>query len=148
MFIRKLHSTDKTQWLVLWQEYLHFYQTSLPEHITEHTWQKLLSHEKMNAWGIFDDMGSLKGFAHTVEHPNTWNVGECLYLEDLFIAHDVRRQGLAEYLIKHIYEYANTQNCNRVYWVTAEDNLPAKALYQKLAQQSQMIQFRHDLNHQ
>ena len=33
MFIRKLHSTDKTQWLVLWQEYLHFYQTSLPEHL-------------------------------------------------------------------------------------------------------------------
>ncbi len=99
----------------------------------------------MHAFGAFDDSGSLKAFAHIVQHPNTWNISECVYLEDLFVTSDARRQGFARALIEAVYAFAKRQQCHRVYWVTAKDNANAQALYQQLAQETGMVQFQHDI---
>ena len=143
--IRLLVDADQAAWYTLWQQYLDFYQTRLPENISNHTWQRLLNHPQMHGWGAFDISGSLLALAHAVQHPNTWHIGECLYLEDLFVLPQARRCGIARRLIETVYAHAAVGGCNRVYWVTNRGNRAAQALYRQLAQQSDVVLFRHDL---
>jgi len=137
-------------WLDLWQGYLTFYETSLPMQITNATWQKLMDdNTAVFGFGAFQDDGlgnnRLVGIVHAVIHPNTWNETDCCYLEDLFVSESVRGQGVGRALIEHIYQFASEKNCNRVYWVTQDSNQTARRLYDTLATQTDMIQYRKDL---
>ena len=38
--IRNIEKSDRQQWNPLWQAYLVFYETSLPDHTTDLTWQR------------------------------------------------------------------------------------------------------------
>ncbi len=142
--IRPLVDNDYQRWLPLWQNYLAFYHAVLADEVTQETWRRLTRRPDMQALGAFDDAGRLLGFAHLVMHPNTWNIGECCYLEDLFVDPACRRKGIARKLIEAVYKAAEERNCNRVYWVTAEENQTAQALYDQLAYQTGMLQYRKD----
>jgi len=137
-------------WLDLWQGYLTFYETSLPTQITNATWQKLMdSNTPVFGFSAFQNVGldnnKLVGIVHTIIHPNTWNATDCCYLEDLFVSESVRGQGVGRALIEHVYQFASEKNCNRVYWVTQDINQTARRLYDTLATQTDMIQYRKDL---
>ncbi len=140
--IRLLNENDFSKWLPLWQSYLAFYQVELCEEVTLHTWQGLISRPNMRAFGAFNEQGDLLGFAHIVIHPNTWNITECCYLEDLFVAPQARRQGIAQQLIEAVYQFAQENHCHRVYWVTNESNVNAQALYEQCATRMKLVQYR------
>ena len=142
--IRPLIENDHAQWLSLWQAYLDFFPTTLADEVIQETWRRLVSRPDMQALGAFDEAGNLVGFAHILIHPNTWNIGECCYLEDLFVDSAHRRQGIARQLIEAVYAAAEARNCNRVYWITAAENQTAQALYDQLAAQTGMLQYRKD----
>ena len=143
--IAPLSKGDYDTWFSLWQNYLKFYETSLPANTTEKTWQKLLdSNVLIHGFGAWAD-DKLVGFTHVVLHPNTWNISECCYLEDLYVNEAIRGQGMGRALIEHVYEFARQQNCNRVYWSTQESNKTARYLYDTLATKTDMIQYRKDL---
>ena len=40
--IRQVSADDHAAWLALWQAYLRFYNTELPEAVTTSTWQRFL----------------------------------------------------------------------------------------------------------
>lgn len=40
--IRQVTADDHAAWLPLWQAYLRFYNTELPDAVTQSTWQRLL----------------------------------------------------------------------------------------------------------
>ena len=143
--IAPLSDTDYRLWLPLWQSYLTFYDTSLPLHTTENTWQNLLADTSpIYGFGAWKD-GILVGITHVVIHPNTWNTTQCCYLEDLYVSESVRGQGVGRALIEHVYDFARQQHCNRVYWVTQETNTDARQLYDKLASLTDMVQYRKNL---
>ncbi|AUZ06008.1 MULTISPECIES: GNAT family N-acetyltransferase [Vitreoscilla] len=144
--IRVLQANDFAMWNNLWQQYLVFYETSLPEEVTLHTWQRLTenSNTAMLGLGVFVD-GVLQGFTHLVLHPNTWSTQPCCYLEDLFVSPDHRSQGLGKTLIKAAQQIAIEQNCCRLYWVTAKDNHHAQIVYDQLATQTNFIQYKINL---
>ena len=143
--ILPLSKGDYDAWFSLWQNYLSFYETSLPASTTEKTWQKLLdSTVPIYGFGAWID-NSLVGFTHVVLHPNTWNNTECCYLEDLYVNEKIRGQGIGRALIEYVYEFARQQSCNRVYWTTQESNTAARCLYEPLATKTDMIQYRKDL---
>ena len=143
--IAVLSNTDYDTWLDLWQRYLTFYDTNLPVSTTDTTWRNLLD-SKMPVYGFGawqDD--TLVGITHVVIHPNTWNTTECCYLEDLYVSESVRGQGVGRALIEQVYEFARIRDCNRVYWVTQEDNIAARRLYDSIATQTEMVQYRKNL---
>lgn len=148
MQIKPLQQTNKNQWQTLWQGYLDFYQTHLPQATTDNTWQKIVDENSsiygFGAWQNDDQNEKLVGFVHVVLHPNTWNTNDCCYLEDLFVNDKARGQGIGEALIKYVYDFAKTKNCNRVYWVTDSDNITAQRLYEKVANKMDFIQYRHN----
>lgn len=143
--IRPFTSADYDQWQSLWQAYLDFYQSKLPDSITQNTWQRLLDHPAMHGFGAYDGTGNMLGFAHIILHPYTWHSNECVYLEDLFVHANARRQGIARTLIEAVYAYAATNGYPRVYWLTAEHNHDARHLYRQVADQTGMIQFRKNI---
>lgn len=55
-----------------------------------------------------------------------------IYLEDLFVLPDYRRQGIATALLKHIAAYALEQGCGRFEWSVLDWNVDAIAVYKKL----------------
>ena len=143
--ITRLSKTDYELWLILWQNYLTFYETSLPSSTTEMTWRNLLDDDvSVYGFGAWRE-DILVGITHVVLHPNTWNTTECCYLEDLYVSEVVRGRGVGRALIEQVYEFANNKNCNRVYWTTQEDNATARNLYDSIATKTDMVQYRKDL---
>lgn len=143
--ITLLSSFDYQDWLRLWQSYLTFYETSLPLATTDATWRNIID-SKVAVYGFGawqDDL--LVGITHVILHPNTWNVTECCYLEDLYVNESMRGQGVGRALIEHVYDFADEKGCNRVYWHTQEDNTTARALYKNIATETDMMQYRKDL---
>lgn len=143
--IAPLTHAEFDTWLTLWQEYLTFYDTSLPMSTTTATWQKLLdSDTPIYGFGAFKD-NILVGITHVVLHPTTWSDTECCYLQDLYVDESVRGQGVGRALIEQVYAFASLQNCNRVYWTTQDGNTTARTLYDTLATQTDMVQYRKNL---
>ncbi|HDL5666852.1 TPA: GNAT family N-acetyltransferase, partial [Mannheimia haemolytica] len=112
--ISPLASKNLTEWKLLWQQYLDFYQVNLADDIIQSTWQKVSESENVKGFGAFVD-NRMVGFVHIVIHPNTWNLTECCYLEDLFVLAEYRNQGIGKELIEYIYRYAQEKGYNRVY---------------------------------
>lgn len=145
-----LSQEDYASWLELWERYLSFYNTTLPESTTQQTWQHLIENDTLiygfGAW-LKDSAKQdvLVGITHVVLHPNTWNTTYCCYLEDLFVSESVRGQGIGRILIEQVYDFATVNECNRVYWTTQEDNSTARALYDAVAVKTDMVQYRKDL---
>ena len=137
-----LSKADYDAWLKLWQGYLIFYETRLPPSTTEKTWRNLLdSNMPIYGFGAWVDE-TLVGITHVVLHPNTWNTTECCYLEDLYVSESARGQGIGRALIEQVYDFADKQHCNRVYWTTQEGNTTARKLYDAIATQTDMMQYR------
>jgi len=123
---------DKAAWLPLWQGYLDFYAQDLASDITELTFERALDpHEPV--FLILARQGERAvGFATFVLHRSTWARTHYLYLEDLFVAEDVRGSGVGRALVEHVIETGRQNGCARVYWVTQEGNR-ARALYDRVA---------------
>ena len=132
--IRPARPDDKEAWLRLWQGYLSFYESQLAPEVTETTWSRLLdANEPMFCLVAEADNGQVIGFTTYVLHANTWTTKQVCYLEDLFVDPDTRGQGTGQTLIQAVAEKARELDCLKVYWMTKRDNETARALYDKVA---------------
>lgn len=132
--IRPAHSDDKQDWLRLWQGYLRFYETQLGPEVTETTWTRLLdASEPMFCLVTESVSGQVIGFTTYILHANTWTTKQVCYLEDLFVDPETRGQGIGRALIQAVAEKAQELDCLKVYWMTKRDNETARALYDKVA---------------
>lgn len=135
-----LTAHHQQKWLSLWQDYLEFYKADVDDVVTQTLWQRILTKD-IHGFGVFQD-NELIAFAHCVIHPNTWHTLPVCYLEDLFVAHRVRRQGVASFAIEQIYCLAKDNGWHRVYWVTDKDNYDAQRVYDKFADTPEVILYR------
>ena len=140
--IRPLACDDRAQWEPLWEAYLAFYKTSVPDDVTDTTFARFFDEaEPMHALVAAQD-GEMVGIVHYIFHRSTWTKGPYCYLQDLFTAEHARGGGVGRKLIEAVYERAKAAGGSRVYWLTQEDNATARALYDKLAERSGFIQYR------
>jgi GNAT superfamily N-acetyltransferase len=140
--IRPVSAADHAAWLPLWQGYQRFYMTEIPAAASDLTWQRFLDPaEPMHAALAWHE-GQAIGLVHWVYHRSTWTTGDYCYLQDLFIAKDLRSSGVGRQLIEHVYAQARLANCARVYWLTHETNSKAMLLYERVAERSGFVQFR------
>jgi GNAT superfamily N-acetyltransferase len=139
--IRNIREADARDWRTLWQGYLDFYRTVLPEDVTDTTWRRLLDPAEPLFGLIAERDGLLAGFAHCVLHRGTWSLGDQCYLEDLYVAPGARGVGTGRALIEAVYREADHRGADRVYWLTHETNSTARALYERVAQRSGFIHY-------
>lgn len=147
--IRPVRAEDFPAWQVLWDGYNAFYgregSTGLSSEIVRMTWSRFFdAYEPVHAL-VAQRAGTLLGLAHYIFHRSTIHIGPLCYLQDLFTAPAARGQGVARALITAVYERASTAGCSRVYWLTHESNSLAMKLYDKVAEKSGFIVYRHSL---
>ncbi len=146
LLVRPVAASDHDEWRRLWQGYLEFYRTTLPESTVRTTWQRLLDPaEPMDAaLAVLDD--APVGLAHFIEHRSCWTVGNYIYLQDLFVDPSVRGKGVGRRLIEHVYAEGTRRGCARVTWLTHETNVQACILYDQVAERSGFVQYRKVLD--
>jgi GNAT superfamily N-acetyltransferase len=143
--IRSLTVADYHAWLPLWRGYQAFYKVDIPDEITQSTWSRMLdpSEAVHGALAVLD--GQAVGLVHFLFHRSTWTVGNVCYLQDLFVAQDIRGRGVGERLIAHVYDAARIAGCPEVYWLTHETNTTAMKLYDRVADRPGFVQYSKTL---
>lgn len=141
--VRPLVAADQEQWLALWHGYLTFYETAVPDDVTDLTWSRILDPEAP-IHGLCADTGAgkLLGIVHYLFHPVTWAAGPRCYLEDLFTAPEARGRGAGRALIEAVYAAADARGADQVYWLTQEFNTTARRLYDQVAHVTPFIKYR------
>ena len=81
---------------------------------------------------VAEDRGSLVGFALFFHSYSTFLGKPGIYLEDLFVVPDRRRQGWGRALLSAVARVAVERNCGRFEWSALRWNEPAIAFYRAL----------------
>ena len=141
--VRAIEAKDRPRWDELWAGYLQFYECELPAAITQLNWKRLLD-PAQQLHGLVAVAGEhVIGFVHYHFHLSTWSATTYCYLEDLFVDPQARGAGAGRALIGAVYAAAALAGASRVYWHTRADNRAARALYDKVANLSPFVQYRH-----
>ena len=143
--INAIAADQKAQWYPLWRGYQSFYKTDIAEAVSDVTWARLLDSAEPMGAAIAWEGNRAVGFVHHIQHRSCWTSGDYCYLQDLFVADDARGLGVGRKLIEYVYDFAKSQGCSRVHWLTHETNTDAMELYNKIAARSGFIQYRHIL---
>ena len=147
--IRSVASEDFAAWKVLWDGYNAFYgrdvATALPPEITRMTWSRFFdAGEPVHAM-VAERAGELIGLVHYLFHRSTLHFGPVCYLQDLFTAASARCGGTGRALIEAVYERAAAAGAQRVYWHTHTTNATAMRLYDRVADRSGFLVYRHEV---
>ncbi|KAB0497835.1 GNAT family N-acetyltransferase [Pseudomonas vancouverensis] len=140
--IRQVSADDYAAWLPLWQAYLSFYKTELPEAVTQSSWQRMLDPNEPTHAALAWTDGKAVGMVHFIYHRSNWAIENSCYLQDLLVAPQTRGTGVGRKLIEFVYATAKADGCNKVHWLTHETNATAIQLYERIAERPGFIQFR------
>jgi len=138
--IRPMAGSDRAAWEKLWQLYLRFYRTAVPDAVTAATFDRLVGRtDGLAGFVAEDEQGEIVGFAHLVFHASTWSVDQYCYLEDLFVLPSHRGTGVAGDLLRTVFSEADRRGVGRTYWETQEYNGAARSLYDQVAHRTSFI---------
>ena len=141
--ITPLSPSDRQAWQPLAVGYNAFYDRTLPDTAYDRTWHRLMEGRELHGLAARLD-GQLVGIAHYLFHPNVW-FDEVCYLADLFVDEAVRGQGAARALIEAVAAAARARGSSRYYWLTKQDNVRARGLYDKVARFAGFIRYDYPL---
>jgi len=142
---RPLEAADYSAWRNLWDQYLVFYRTELPEAQTELTWTRLLDSQFPMFGLVAISENTVVGFAHYNFTLSSWEVNPDCYLEDLFVDPTTRGRGVGRGLIDAVAAAAKAAGSERMHWLTERTNTTARKLYDSYALESGFVRYRIDL---
>jgi GNAT superfamily N-acetyltransferase len=76
--------------------------------------------------------GQAVGFALFFHNYSTFLTQPGIYLEDLFVLPDYRRQGIGQTILSYLAQLAVERGCGRLDWSVLDWNEPAIAFYQRM----------------
>lgn len=129
-------------WFALYERYASETGEAVDLRIARIVWQWLLSGSHRVEGIVAVRGGELVGFAHYRPFPRTLDGNEACFLDDLFVAAAHRGKGLARRMIERVCDIAAAKGWSEVRWVTAESNRNAQAVYERLAQRSDLLTYR------
>lgn len=141
--IKPIRAEDKAVWRQLWTGYLVFYDSSVSDAVYDSTFERLLTVGEYEPSGYLAwDGETALGLVHFMYHRHCWRVENVCYLQDLFAIPEARGKGVGRALIEAVYKQADAQGCPVVYWNTADDNVTARQLYDRIANKTQFIKYQ------
>lgn len=144
--ISPIRPEDRAEWLELWNGYLSFYESELDGAVTGTTFARLVDPAGDIHGALARDAdGRAVGLVHWLTHAATWSPAGYCYLEDLFVSPAARRSGTGAALIEHVRAWAAEHGSAKVYWLTAETNATARALYDRVAKKSGFTHYELEL---
>lgn len=144
--IRPVNDQDRARWGELWEGYLSFYKTRLPDEIYDLTFSRLLDPARSQHGLLALVDGTPMGLVHYLFHAHNWTATDVCYLQDLYADPAARGTGLGRALIEAVREKANAAGASGLYWMTQEGNATARQLYDRLARKTDFIKYQMELS--
>ncbi len=140
--IRPVMPSEKPQWAQLWHAYLDFYDTTLPLHIYDATFEALFSDNPYSPTGLLAwEGGRAVGLVHFLHHAHCWRPEGIIYLQDLYVDDRARARGTGRALIQAVYDAADARGVPGVYWLTQEFNAEARRLYDRIGTNTPFVKY-------
>lgn len=142
--VRDIVESDYEEWLRLFDLYLDFYKTSLPEETKKATFQRALD-PNTDVWSslaIHPETNKPIGLANYLRHLSTWSTDDQLYLNDLYVDEDQRLKHVGRSLIEYVYAKGDEMGAPHVYWCTDMTNHRAQLLYCKVGSNLGQVIYR------
>lgn len=146
--IRPIKAADKDIWIDLWSQYNVFYKRTIPDEVTEVTFNRFLDPSNSINCGVAINTGAdnkVIGFANYYPHDSTASVKPNFYLHDLFVDPAARAGGVGEKLIDYVAEKAREAGAYQLYWHTQYFNYRAQGLYAKVGERSDLVMWKKGL---
>ncbi|MCW3494182.1 GNAT family N-acetyltransferase [Microbacterium sp. SSM24] len=143
--ITPITADDRPAWDALWQAYLTFYESEIPDDVTDSTFRRILADEQLHGVLARDADGRPIGLVHWLTHPSTWTTAVYCYLEDLYVDPAARGAGAGAALIDHVRDWAVLFGAEKVYWLTKHDNATARSLYDRVATSTGFVHYEIEL---
>lgn len=141
--IRPLQASDESAWRRLWTGYLHFYKSTVSEAVYTSTFTRLLGGDEQDFHCLIAEQdGAPVGLAHYLFHRHCWRIENVCYLQDLFADPAVRGTGVGRQLIEAVYAAADAAGAPTVYWMTEDDNVTGRRLYDRVGQVTRFIKYQ------
>jgi GNAT superfamily N-acetyltransferase len=141
--VRPLETGDRAAWDDLWRAYLAFYKTDLPAAQYDLHFARLTDPAQPDLRGyVAVEDGVLAGLAHVIWHPHGWHAAPVCYLQDLYTSPPFRRHGVAEALVRAVYDAADAGGAADVYWLTQSFNDTARRLYDRIGRVTPFIKYQ------
>ena len=126
--IRRANEHDYPAIFSLIKEFAIFQQT--PEKVTITPEQMLAEKNYFQAYVVITN-NTIVGFATFFFAYYSWS-GKALYLDDLYIIPEHRKQGIGKQLLQTIFQLAKDEQCKKVRWQVSNWNKNAIEFYQKM----------------
>jgi GNAT superfamily N-acetyltransferase len=140
--IRAITPEDAPAWRRLWHAYLAFYETELSDAVYATSFARLCDPEVTDYQGALAVRdGEAVGLVHHIFHRHGWHIAPVCYMQDLYTSPAARGQGVGRALIAHVYAAADAAGAAGVYWLTQAHNTRARALYDRVAQETPFIKY-------
>ena len=112
--IRKISIKDKENWKKLYKGYANFYKSPIND--------------------IID--GNLTALAHYRAMPRPLKGKYIGFLDDLYVDPAYRNQKIGQKLMNEIKVISRSEKWDLVRWITRQDNIKAKSLYDKISEKT------------
>ncbi len=134
--IREIQLKDKKQWQELYRGYADFYKVEMNEQIIQTVWNWLHDESHEVSGLVYEVDDNIVGFAHYRRMPRPLTGKDIGFLDDLFVEPKYRGQKIGEKILNELKKISNSKGWNLIRWITRDDNLRAKNLYDRVAQKT------------
>ena len=144
--IRDIQLKDKKQWEKLYKGYADFYKVEMNDKILQTLWDWM--HDKNHEVNglVYEIDGNIVGLAHYRRMPSPLRGQDIGFLDDLFVDPDYRGQRIGEKILNELKKISESKGWNLIRWITYDDNVRAKSLYDRVAKKTSWELYELKLN--
>ena len=141
LIIRAVAASDKADWERLYAGYAAFYKVEQTEAMRAVVWGWLSDPAHATEGLVAERDGALIGLAHFRAFARPLSASTGGYLDDLFVDPEARGAGAAAALLAAVQAAGAARGWTVIRWITAEDNTRARAVYDRLADQTTWVTY-------
>ncbi|MFB2582132.1 N-acetyltransferase family protein [Herbiconiux sp. P15] len=140
--VRPVAAGEFFPWHAVYTGYGEFYENPLHDEKAVLVWSWIIDDaNELECLVAVDDEGTLVGLAHFRSFSRPLDGSKGIYLDDLFVLPEARKQGVGRALIEAVAEVGRRRRASVLRWVTAKDNEAARALYDQVAEKTKWVTY-------
>lgn len=142
--LRRAVPADAAAWRRLWLAWQVHMDGRVPDSTTARAWDLIVDPGSgLFSLMAFDGRDAL-GFATASVTPFAWTAGPTLFLQDLFVAPEVRGRGVGGALLEALYAEADAMGASQVFWLVDETDAELQAFYARRGMRTPYLRFMRE----
>ena len=134
--IRHIQLKDKKQWEELYKGYEDFYKVEMNDKILQTVWSWLHDQNHELNGLVYEVDENIVGLAHYRRMPRPLRGQDIGFLDDLYVDPQHRGRKIGEKILNELKEISKSKGWNLIRWITRDDNLRAKSLYDRVSEKT------------